>query len=72
MKYSQEDINTMAVNQANIDNIVDQTAAAWMTDPSRDIDQEWDSYVQSVLDAGLEQNLEIRQKSYEEYLTTLK
>ena len=28
MKYSQEDINTMAMNQANIDNIVDQTAAA--------------------------------------------
>ena len=72
MKYSQEDINTMAVNQANVDNIVDQTAAAWMTDPSRDIDQEWDSYVQSVLDAGLKQNLEIRQKAYEEYLTTLK
>ena len=30
------------------------------------------TYVQSVLDAGLKQNLEIRQKAYEEYLTTLK
>lgn len=72
MKYSTEDINAMAMNQANIDNIVDQTAASWMTDPSRDIDAEWDSYVKSVYDAGLTQNLEIRQKSYEKYLATLK
>ena len=72
MKYSTEDINTMAMNQANIDNIVDQTAAAWMTDPSRDIEAEWDNYVKSVYDAGLTQNLEIRQKSYENYLSSLK
>jgi putative aldouronate transport system substrate-binding protein len=71
MKYSQDDINNMAMNQANIDNIVDQTAAAWLTDPSRDIDSEWDSYVKSVNDAGLLQNLEIRQKSYDEYLKTV-
>ncbi len=71
MKYSTEDINTMAMNQANIDNIVDQTAAAWMTDPSRDIDAEWDNYVKSVYDAGLTQNLEIRQKSYLKYLSSL-
>ena len=60
------------MNQANIDNIVDQTAAAWMTDPSRDIEAEWDNYVKSVYDAGLTQNLEIRQKSYENYLSSLK
>ena len=72
MKYSQDDINTMAMNQANIDNIVDQTAAAWLTDSSRDIDSEWDNYVKSVNDAGLIQNLQIRQKSYDEYLKTVK
>lgn len=72
MKYSQEDINTMAMNQANIDNIVDQTAAAWMTDSTRNIDEEWDSYVKSVNDAGLTQNLEIRQTAYDEYLKNLK
>ena len=69
MKYSQEDTNALAMNQANIDNIVDQTWAAWMTDSSRDIDAEWDSYVESVKNAGLTQNLEIRQNFYEEKRT---
>lgn len=68
MKYAQEDINTMAMNQANIDNIADQTAAAWLTDASRDIDAEWESYVNSLNSAGLSQNLTIRQKAYERYL----
>ena len=72
MKYSQEDINTMAMNQANIDNIVDQTAAAWLTDASREIDAEWDDYVENVNNAGLTQNLEIRQTAYERYLSDLK
>lgn len=69
MKYSQEDTNALAMNQANIDNIVDQTWAAWMTDSSRDIDAEWDSYVESVKNAGLTQNLEIRQNAYDRYLS---
>lgn len=68
MKYAQEDINTMAMNQANIDNIADQTAAAWLTDASRDIDAEWESYVNSLNSAGLSQNLTIRQTAYERYL----
>lgn len=67
MKHSQEDTNSLAMNQANIDNIVDQTWAAWMTDSSRDIDAEWDAYVESVKSAGLTQNLEIYQKAYDVY-----
>lgn len=67
MKHSQEDTNALAMNQANIDNIVDQTWAAWMTDSSRDIDAEWDAYVESVKNAGLTQNLEIYQKAYDVY-----
>lgn len=67
MKHSQEDTNALAMNQANIDNIVDQTWAAWMTDSSRDIDAEWDAYVESVKSAGLTQNLEIYQKAYDVY-----
>ena len=38
-----------------------------MTDSSRDIDAEWDAYVESVKSAGLTQNLEIRQKAYDVY-----
>lgn len=71
MKYSQEDINTMAMNQANIDNIADQTAAAWLTDAARDIDAEWESYVDSLNSAGLDQNLTIRQTAYERYLSEI-
>ena len=70
MKYSTEDNNTLAMNQANIKNITDSQWSKWMTGEG-DIDKDWDSYVQSVKTAGLDQNLEIRQKAYEEYLKTV-
>lgn len=66
--YSADDRNTMAMNQANINNIVDQTYALWLTDSTRDIEAEWDDYVKSVYDAGLTQNLEIRQAAYEKFV----
>lgn len=71
MKYSTEDTNTMAMNQANINNITDQEWARWMM-TNADIEKEWDAYVDKVYKVGLKQNLEIRQKAYEEYLSTLK
>lgn len=71
MKYTTEDINTLALNQANINNITDQKWAQWMT-TGASIESEWDAYVKSVKDSGLSQNLEIRQRAYNEYLTTLK
>ncbi len=66
--YTSDDNSTLAMNQANINNVVDQTYAAWLTDASRDIDGEWESYVKSVYDIGLTQNLEIRQAAYEKYM----
>ncbi|AIQ39553.1 ABC transporter substrate-binding protein [Paenibacillus sp. FSL R5-0912] len=71
MKYSTEDTNTLAMNQANINNITDQKWANWLTTKAN-IESEWDAYVASVNSSGLEQNLQIRQKAYEEYLSTLK
>lgn len=67
MKYSEEDQNTMALTQANINNIIDNYWSLWMTGES-DIDADWDSYVKSVNDAGLPQILEIRQKAFDAYL----
>lgn len=67
MKYSAEDQNTMALAQANIDNIINNQWALWMTGEA-DIESTWDSYVQSVYDAGLEQVLEIRQAAFDVYL----
>lgn len=44
MKYSEEDQNTMALTQANINNIIDNYWSLWMTGES-DIDADWDGYV---------------------------
>lgn len=71
MKYSTEDTNILAMNQANINNITDQKWASWLTTKA-DIEKEWAAYVSSVNSSGLEQNLQIRQKAYEEYLANLK
>ena len=66
MKYSSEDQNTMAVNQANITNITDNYWSLWLTGQN-DIDADWDAYVKSVNDAGLQEVLTIRQTAYDAY-----
>lgn len=71
MKYSEEDTNTLAMNQANIINIFEQQTASWVTGKG-DIDKEWGAYVESLNSAGIIQNLEIRQKAYDDYLKSLK
>lgn len=70
MKYSQDDTNTMAMNDANIGNVT-STWANWVAGKS-DISKDWDGYVQKLSKAGLPQNISIRQKAYEEYLKTVK
>lgn len=67
MKYSEEDTNTLALNQANITTIINNQWALWMTG-EQDIDSTWDAYVESVNAAGLQQNLEIRQAAFDAYL----
>lgn len=69
IKYTQEDLNTLAMNQTNINNITGPKWAEWIT--SGGIEEEWDFYVESVKAAGLTQNLKIRQAAFEEYLSTL-
>ena len=69
--YTTDENPDLAMAQANINNIVDQTYSAWLTEPSRNIEEEWDAYVQSVYDIGLTQNLEIRQAAYERYLASM-
>lgn len=70
MKYSADDLNTMAVTQANITSIIDNQWSLWMTG-EQDIDSTWDAYVQSVKDAGLDKILQIRQKAFDNYLSTM-
>ena len=70
MKYTEEDQNTMALTQANINNVIDNQWSLWMTG-ELDIESTWDSYVQNVNDAGLQQILEIRQAAFDEYQAAL-
>lgn len=66
MKYSEADENTMAMNQANVNNIIDNQWSLWMTG-EQDIDSTWDDYVANVKSAGLDEILKIRQKAYDTY-----
>ena len=72
ISYSTDDNATLAMNQVNIDNIIKQTYAAWLTDSNRDIEAEWEDYVDSIYKIGLTQNLEIRQAAYDRYIESVK
>lgn len=67
MKYSAEDQNTMAMTQANINNIINNYWSLWLVGES-DIDADWDAYVESVNAAGLQDILKIRQAAFDTYL----
>lgn len=67
MKYTESDLNTMAMDQANITNITNNYWALWLTGES-DIEKDWDAYVSSVNDAGLPEVLKIRQAAFDIYL----
>ncbi len=66
MKYSTEETNTMAVDQANINNIIYNYWALWLTG-QQDIDDDWSDYVSQVEKAGLSEVLSIRQKAFDKY-----
>lgn len=66
MKYTESDLNTMAMNQANITNLTNNYWALWLTGESN-IDTDWDSYKAAVNDAGLPEVLTIRQAAFDTY-----
>ena len=65
IKYTSDDNNTMSLNNTNIMNLANTNFAKWIT--SDGIQSEWDSYVNELVKAGLNQNLEIMQKYFDEY-----
>ena len=67
MQFTSDDQNTMAVAQANINNIINNQWSIWMYGQS-DVESDWDAYVQSVYDAGLQEVLDIRQAAYDAYM----
>lgn len=71
MKYSGDDISTLAMNQTNINNITSQQIAAWITGEG-DIESEWEQFINNVKTVGLEENIKIRQAAFDNYLSSLK
>ena len=67
MKYSVDDQNTMAVAQANVNNITNNWWSLWLTGEA-DVEETWEDYVAQVKAAGLDQILTIRQKAFDAYL----
>ncbi|NEE00888.1 extracellular solute-binding protein [Phytoactinopolyspora halotolerans] len=66
IQFSQEDQNTLALNDTNILNITQTKFAEWIT--SGGVEDEWDSYVSQVEGSGLGDNIEIHQRYYDEYM----
>lgn len=66
MKYSAEDQNTMAVAQANVNNIINNYWGLWLTGES-DVEEDWEDYVAAAEAAGLTDILKIRQTAYDAF-----
>ena len=66
LKFTEADENTMALTQANINNIIDNQWSLWLTG-EQDIDSTWDAYVESVYAAGLQEVIDLRQAAYDSY-----
>lgn len=70
LKFSAEDESFLALTDANINNIIDNQWALWLTGEA-DIESTWDSYVESVDGAGLQDCIAIRQAAYDAYIASL-
>jgi putative aldouronate transport system substrate-binding protein len=66
MRYSAEDNQALALNETNLGTVKSRWAA-WLVGEGN-IEAEWNNYVKSALDAGLNKNIEIRQKAFDAYL----
>jgi putative aldouronate transport system substrate-binding protein len=69
MKYTTADTQTMAMSDANIANLTSQWAL-WVVGQGN-IETGWNAYVKSINDAGLQQNLQIRQRAFDTYVKQL-
>ncbi|MBQ6563394.1 MAG: extracellular solute-binding protein [Clostridia bacterium] len=66
MKYTSDDQNTMAVAQANVNNIINNYWGLWLTGES-DVEDDWEDYVAAAKAAGLDTILPIRQAAFDAY-----
>src|SRR5699024_4666786 len=66
IKMSQEDSNTVSLNDTAVMNLVMTSWAAWVT--SGGVEGDWDNYVAELERSGLTENIEIHQRYFDEYL----
>lgn len=66
IKYSMEDNNAMSLVNTNMMNLAMAKFSQWVTKGG--VDKEWDSYVKNIRSIGLDQNLSIIQKYYDDYM----
>lgn len=65
IKYSSADNNTMSLNNTNLMNLAMAKFSQWVTKGG--IEKDWDSYVKNAQKTGVQQNIEIMQKYYDDY-----
>ena len=65
MKFSQEDNSTMSLINTDVTSVTSANFSKWVTEGGAD--QEWDSHVEALKNAGMEQVIEIIQKQYDTY-----
>jgi putative aldouronate transport system substrate-binding protein len=68
-KFTVEENNTLEMNRVNFRNITDAKWAQWIT--ADGIEREWDQYVKDLRNSGIEQNNQIIQKYFDEYVKGL-
>ncbi|MDR1263092.1 MAG: extracellular solute-binding protein [Oscillospiraceae bacterium] len=67
--YDAEDIETLMDIQVNIQNYGQEAIAQFVTG-QMDIDKDWDLYVQTMYDLGLQTLIDVNQKTLDKYLTS--
>lgn len=68
VKMSTEDLNTLSLNNTNVLNLTMTKFGEWLTQGGAD--SQWDDYVAQVNAAGMQQNIEIYQRYYDEYVAS--
>jgi putative aldouronate transport system substrate-binding protein len=66
IRFTEEQLNDLAVLRTDIDNYVKQMKAKWITGQS-DIEKDWNGYIDQLKKMGVEKYVDIYQKGYELY-----
>jgi putative aldouronate transport system substrate-binding protein len=68
IKMSKEDLNAMTLVNTTLMNTAMTKFAEWIT--SGGIDEQWDSYVATIQESGVDQNIATMQKYYDDYIAS--